>query len=340
MENDNNKLSLLRWKYLFYLLILPLIWWIWHTISFGDVGKAIGNLTVWRVFILLLISALLVLVFTFRWWMIIRFLGHPVSFARLVPYRLAGIGLSYFTPGPQIGGEPFQAYLLKGKEEIPGSTAVASVVLDKLFETLTKFGFISLGAFAILHLQLFPQSVHSSTLIIAGLLILLPGGIFIALIKKKLPFNFFLRKLPESVRKKTLVSRIVYLIAESESRMSEFFTSSPNAFIVINSISLLGWITLLFEFWLSLFFLGANFNFWEILSALTVARVAFLLPIPAGLGALEASQVLILSALGETAALGLAVSLVIRARDVLYGALGILTAYFLTGTLLVKQKSI
>ena len=56
---------------------------------------------------------------------------------------------------------------------------------------------------------------------------------------------------------------------------------------------------------------------------LTAARVAILLLLPGALGILEASQILAFSALGLNPVIGISVSLLIRARDVLLGTVGI-----------------
>jgi len=56
-----------------------------------------------------------------------------------------------------------------------------------------------------------------------------------------------------------------------------------------------------------------------------------LMPMPGGLGALEASQALALGALGFGPAAGLSLALLIRARDLSFGALGLLLAGSLTG---------
>ena len=56
---------------------------------------------------------------------------------------------------------------------------------------------------------------------------------------------------------------------------------------------------------------------------LPAARVAFLLPVPAGLGALEAGQVLAMQALGINPAVGIGLSLLIRSRDIIFGGLGL-----------------
>ena len=57
--------------------------------------------------------------------------------------------------------------------------------------------------------------------------------------------------------------------------------------------------------------------------SLTAARIAFLTPLPGGLGALEASQVFAMGALGFNPALGISISLWIRSRDVLLALLGL-----------------
>jgi uncharacterized membrane protein YbhN (UPF0104 family) len=58
----------------------------------------------------------------------------------------------------------------------------------------------------------------------------------------------------------------------------------------------------------------------------SVALLSFLLPIPAGLGALEAGQVFALGALGYSPVQAISLALLIRARDLLFGGLGVLLA--------------
>ena len=76
--------------------------------------------------------------------------------------------------------------------------------------------------------------------------------------------------------------------------------------------------------WLALLFLGLDLSMEGMVSA---ARLAILLPFPTELVALEISQVLAPTALGFSAAEGAANGLLIRARDLLFGRVGlILTA--------------
>jgi uncharacterized membrane protein YbhN (UPF0104 family) len=56
---------------------------------------------------------------------------------------------------------------------------------------------------------------------------------------------------------------------------------------------------------------------------LLAARVAILLPLPAALGALEASQALAMRLLGQSPAAGVSLSVLIRVRDLLLGVIGL-----------------
>jgi uncharacterized membrane protein YbhN (UPF0104 family) len=64
----------------------------------------------------------------------------------------------------------------------------------------------------------------------------------------------------------------------------------------------------------------------QTLAALTAMQIAFLLPLPGGLGALEASQVFALGAFGQSASAAISLTLLIRARDILIGGIGLLLA--------------
>ena len=77
------------------------------------------------------------------------------------------------------------------------------------------------------------------------------------------------------------------------------------------------------EFYTMASFLGVSLSLAQLIALLTAARVAFLLPLPGGLGTLEASQVWALELMGFNPAVGLGLSLLIRLRDVSLGLLGL-----------------
>jgi uncharacterized membrane protein YbhN (UPF0104 family) len=91
-------------------------------------------------------------------------------------------------------------------------------------------------------------------------------------------------------------------------------------------VSLLVWVAMVAEYWLTLRLLGLPLNLSQAVVALTAARLAFITPTPGGLGALEASQALAMQALGFGPAAGISLSLIIRARDLFFGGLGLVWA--------------
>jgi uncharacterized membrane protein YbhN (UPF0104 family) len=94
------------------------------------------------------------------------------------------------------------------------------------------------------------------------------------------------------------------------------------------------WGLSIFEYWVMLRYLGISMDLTQVITTLTAARLAFLLPSPSGLGTLEASQVLAFSALGFDPAQAMAVALLIRGRDTMIGLLGLWT-----GAALSRQTS-
>jgi glycosyltransferase 2 family protein len=97
----------------------------------------------------------------------------------------------------------------------------------------------------------------------------------------------------------------------------------PRFLLETLGVSLLVWAALLGEYVLMLQFVGLTLNLAQVILALTLARLAFLVPLPGGLGALEASQVAAMELLGFSPALGISLCLIIRARDLVLGGAGL-----------------
>jgi uncharacterized membrane protein YbhN (UPF0104 family) len=80
---------------------------------------------------------------------------------------------------------------------------------------------------------------------------------------------------------------------------------------------------LLAEWALALRFLDINLTAAEVIAVVTAARLALFVPLPGAAGALEAGLVLALTTLGVEAAQALSLAVVIRVRDVAFGAVGL-----------------
>lgn len=105
--------------------------------------------------------------------------------------------------------------------------------------------------------------------------------------------------------------------------MNSLCQQNPGALLGATAVSGLGWGVMIAEFYAMATFLGLPLSAAQLIALLTAARVAFLLPLPGGLGTLEASQVWALGVMGLNPAAGLGLSLLIRLRDVMLGVLGL-----------------
>ncbi len=250
-----------------------------------------------------------------------------INFWPFLGYRLTAFGISYFTPGPQIGGEPYQILILKKNHGLSSARASAAVVMDKLLEFLANFIFLALGLFALTRSGLWAKVAAPGWMIFPLVALLLWPPLHIGLLTRQIhPLSAALnliRRLP-GLRGRAAPQRILRLLTVSEQLAATFCHRHLAFLLAALTVSLLAWLGMWAEYALMVSFLQIRLAPLEILSALTLARLAFLAPLPAGLGALEASQALALTALGWPAAAGISLSLLMRARDLLLGAAGLL----------------
>jgi len=316
------RLPRLRWHHLLWLIAPLLLWWIFRQIPLRDVQVVLNQLSFAQIVVLLLINVGVLLTFSGRWWSIVRAQGYNIGYMKMSAYRLAASGISYFTPGPHFGGEPLQIFALRKRHSIDTSTAIASVTVDKLVELLVNFTFLIAGMILIFRHRVFPSLGIQGILLPMGLLAL-PVGLLIILWIGHRPLSPAFTIIPKPMRNNQFVQRVYATLTESETRAIEFCRERPMGLLYAILFSLISWSAMLIEYWLALHFLGVSLAAAELIMALAAARIAILLPSPGGLGTLEASQVIILGALGYDPAVGLALSLIIRARDVLFMAFGL-----------------
>ena len=119
------------------------------------------------------------------------------------------------------------------------------------------------------------------------------------------------------------IERLVQTVEEIEIQVSEFCQENTFSLMVAAILSVVIWGLMVFEFSLMVRFLGIRLNLMQVLVVLTAARLAFLLPLPAGLGTLEAGQVMAMGLIGINPVFGISLSLLIRIRDVIIGSIGL-----------------
>jgi hypothetical protein len=316
-----------RMKLLLNLLIgisaLFAIWWSLKDISITAVVENFRQVGWQALFALILLNVFIFLLLSFRWWMMIRAQGYHISLWSIAAYRLAGFGVTYFTPGPQIGGEPVQVYLLKDRESVQLAAAAVSVTLDKLVELIANFSFLVFGAGLLVFNGMLNYPTSWSLIIIPLVLLTVPILYFVALRAGHHPITATLERINVPILGLIKEKGWGAVLEDVETQAARFSRDHMPVLFFAALLSVGIWALMVFEFGWMLRFLGVQLEPLQVLLALTAARIAFLMPIPAGLGTLEASQVLAMGLIGVNPLIGIGASLLIRARDILFGVVGL-----------------
>ncbi|MBI3160461.1 MAG: flippase-like domain-containing protein [Chloroflexi bacterium] len=311
------------WVGLLWLGALALLAWAVSRLSLGDVAAAIRRLTGGQLALLALANIGIMALFGLRWWAILRAQGHAIRFRAILRYRLAAFGVSYFTPGPHFGGEPLQVYYIHRNHGVPLADAAAAISLDKLFEMTANFTFLLAGVVVVATSGLLGSAALRQAAPILAVLFCLPVLYGLALWRGRQPLTAMLGRFAGDGPSRPWVFRLSRFMGQMEAHMADFSRGQPRAMLAALGISGVVWAALVFEFWLMTGFLGVDSDIIGLVTMMTAARLALLTPFPGALGALEAGQMLALTALGYGPETGAAISLLIRGRDVLFGLAGL-----------------
>jgi glycosyltransferase 2 family protein len=330
-------------QWILLLLALWLAWWTVRSAQWNDIVDVLQRLTPVTILFLVLANLLVLVTLSGRWWIFLVGSGYRIPFGRLLGYRVAAFAVSYFTPGPHVGGEPLQVYLVNKYQGVPAAVAIATVTLDKLLEMAINFVVLGAGILLIIQQQVLTGLIAHRTLYVTLGLVLLPLPLLSALWLGRHPLADFLAALHQRHpwHNGTMLARVLTRVAgwlqtlrQSKEEIRLLWHTTPSVFLGALLISLVSWAALIGEFWYMTYALGLGLTFPQAITLLLAMRVAILLPMPAGLGVLEAGLAMATAALGLNPAAGLSLSLLIRLRDVVVGLVGL----WLGGFALWRQK--
>jgi uncharacterized protein (TIRG00374 family) len=238
----------------------------------------------WLVWILL--NSLIIYVGTLRWSVLINMLKASVSFGRLLCIRQAGQAISFITPGPQFGGEPLQLFWLC-RRGMPLQKALLSLGLDRVFEVWVNFSMLLLGVSVIL---ISPKSAlvanYQMFVGVAALLVLVTAIPWLLVRQPRWLSSRFERK---RWAEHPLLLKIKRHWQSSISDVRLALKTQKPKLVFALVLSLACWAALIGELLLLLRFVDASLDLTEFAMLLVAMRLALLLPIPGGIGTLEAS---------------------------------------------------
>lgn len=308
---------------LLWLAALLLLGWVFSQIPLGGVFQTLGRLEGWQLITFAALNTLITVLLGMRWWLLLRRLGYRISLLTITRYRLAAFGVSYFTPGPQFGGEPLQVYFVNKYHDVPLTDSLAALSMDKLLDLLANFTFLIFGLIVLGFQRTFSGIFLPSSLLIIILIWLIPVFYLWLIRNGSLPVSRLLTFIINHLKLGGKWNKAITVTQEAEQQMGTFIRKYPRTFLKAVFLSFIIWSGFVFEYWLGLSFLGAQINLWQTITVITIARLAMLTPLPAAIGALEGSQLLAMQVIGLPPSLGVSHSLLIRVRDVTFGGLGL-----------------
>jgi len=287
-----------RWNWLtlwLWLLAFALAGWTLRQLPLGDIASQIGLLAWYHWFLWTLVNVGIFYLAVKRWQLLGRALQVPMSLALLFRLRQAGSAVSFLTPGPHFGGEPLQLYWLYRLCGTPLHRAVAMLGLDRFMETGVNIAVLLAGVLLLLGTAILPiQEWLQVSAILAGVLLAMLLGAagvlrhpdwlarrFRPLVQRwrdRSDTNKREQNRSEEGGWQALVALLQTALANQQSRLWWALL-----------LSLVGWGALLLELSLLLKLLGLSLSPTDIVLIMVGMRLAMLLPVPGGIGTIEAS---------------------------------------------------
>lgn len=279
----------------------------------------------WRLLVVLVFPfSLVALLDTVGWRFAFR--RDLVSFPTLCSVRLAGEAFNIATPTASVGGEPIKAYLLRPR--VPLEEGLASVVVGKTTITLAHACFLVVGLavawmfFPLPHafLQGMTGFLVLEALALGGFVLVQLSGIFSSGLKLLNGMGLMMWGERHAEKLRRLDRALATFYREHRGRLG---------FSIL--FNFLGWVLGSLEVYLILHFLGIPVSLAGalVIEALTAAIKVAAFMVPAGLGALEGGNMVVFTALGLGAGLGLSFTLIRRLRELAWVVVGLILLAFL-----------
>ncbi|MCB0065258.1 MAG: flippase-like domain-containing protein [Caldilineaceae bacterium] len=313
---------------LFLVAAISLLWLALRQVTFYAIWQLLGQLEGRQLLNLVALNGLILMTMVGRWWLLLLAQGYNISLGALLRYRLAAFGLTYFTPGPQFGGEPLQVYLVYEHHNVPLHHAIAAVTLDKMVEMAVNFAFLVCGITFLLNQGILYGLWTYGAIALAILLLAFPLLLFGAYFYGKRPLHAIIDWHEQHKFKHIWLSPgwlgpLLAAAIESENQAILLCREQPWLLVGTLLITLFGWGMMVVEFGYATHLLGTDLTLSAVIGVMVAARVAYLLPMPAGVGTFESALALAFHWLTHDPATGLALSVLIRSRDLLLGGIGL-----------------
>ena len=300
-----------------WLIAFALVAWILSQLPLSGFRDTLATVQIQNWFLWTGLNVLILGLLTGRWLVITRAMALPISFPQIFAVRQAGQLISFVTPGPQFGGEPLQVYWLWKRYAVAGPAAVMAVGLDRFFEFWVNFGVLLIAVLALLASA---TAVEVQWLTIAaslaGLMLAMAVAAWV-LLQQPASIRGFVRRLTAPWQQHPRLLKLGPHWSELSDLLQGIVARHRAALSRALLVSILAWVGMLAEFWFLLYLADAPRDLASFVFLFTVVRLAFLLPLPGGIGSLEAALFWAFQSMEINLAIAAGLIALMRLRDVL-----------------------
>lgn len=325
--------------FLFGIVVLAIMVW---QLDFKQVWVGLQRAGYWFLAVIAL-WAFLYLFNTSAWYTIIRSLqkkdegrkfaeigsnkaSEKISFPWLYKITVSGFALNYATPGGLMGGEPYRIMALTPK--IGAEKASASVLLYAMTHIFSHFWFWLLSCVLFICTQTV-TIIEAIILVLTTVFCLLAIWFFLSGYKKGLAVRLLklLKYIPFVKRWATgFIRSHDAQLKDIDRQVASLHNQNPKTFIIVVGLELACRVCSALEvmFILLVLFPSVNFISCILIIAFTTLFANLLFFIPLQLGGREGGFMMSVSALGLTGSAGAFVALIVRIRELIWTAIGLL----------------
>lgn len=246
--------------------------------------------------------------------------------------RLVGEAWNNALPLASVGGEPLKAKLLKDLFGLDYTASGAAFLIARTANLLALVAFLTVGFACMLGDPRFARAYQLTAGLGLGAFAL---GCWLVWLAQQGRLARMVRALtPAALRGSPRLARFVALVEDFDAALLAGYGASPRRTLAILVLAFLTWVAGALEIQIILAAVGRPIAFtdaWMIEAAAQLVRAAAFV-VPAGLGVVDGSFVLVTAIVTGSTPLGFVVAVVRRARDLAWIGLGFLAGLRLGGT--------
>lgn len=272
----------------------------------------------------ILLNILIIVVLAYRWQILVQPLNQALPFMALLMVRQAGQVVSFVTPGPQFGGEPLQVYWLWKVYSLSGHMSVLAVGLDRFYELWVNFAVLIFAVVLFGYITaITPQTWIPVLLLILVFICLLTLSAWV-LVRFPERISKIIERITTRWQRVPVLSKLDVVFSRMHSELIKLLQKHKTALMMALLISIAGWLGMGLELWMLLSFFDPAPTVSGFILLFIAVRLAFLLPLPGGIGTLEAAVFWVCQLLGLPGESAVGLIVLMRVRDALIMGAGIL----------------